>query len=297
MNMERRTAVDVKGVRQEFAKFTALDGVDLQVLEGETFGLLGPNGAGKSTLISIIAFLAKPSAGEARVFGRRDRSLIGLAPQENSFYGELTVWENLEFFGRLYNVRARELGARAAETLALLNLEDKRNARAETLSGGMKRRLNVACALMHEPKLLILDEPSVGLDPTSRRVLWGVIQRLRGKGMAILVTTHYMDEADRLCDRIAVLQKGKIVAEGTPAQLKKRVLAEIRLTLTEAPTKRDVELCEKCGVDGSTIILKTLDPENELPKLTQRFGKRLKSVEVKKPSLEDFFLQLTEGAK
>jgi ABC-2 type transport system ATP-binding protein len=295
--MERRTAVDVKGVRQEFAKFTALDGVDLQVLEGETFGLLGPNGAGKSTLISIIAFLAKPSAGEARVFGRRDRSLIGLAPQENSFYGELTVWENLEFFGRLYSVRGRELGARAAETLALLNLEDKRNARAETLSGGMKRRLNVACALMHEPKLLILDEPSVGLDPTSRRVLWGVIQRLRGKGMAILVTTHYMDEADYLCDRIAVLQKGRIVAEGTPAQLKKRVLAEIRLTLTGAPTKRDVELCEKCSVDGNTLILKTLDPEDELPRLTQRFGKRLKSVEVKKPSLEDFFLQLTEGAK
>jgi ABC-2 type transport system ATP-binding protein len=295
--VERRTAVDVKGVRQEFAKFTALDGVDLQVLEGETFGLLGPNGAGKSTLISIIAFLAKPSAGEARVFGRRDRSLIGLAPQENSFYGELTVWENLEFFGRLYSVRGRELGARAAETLALLNLEDKRNARAETLSGGMKRRLNVACALMHEPKLLILDEPSVGLDPTSRRVLWGVIQRLRGKGMAILVTTHYMDEADYLCDRIAVLQKGRIVAEGTPAQLKKRVLAEIRLTLTGAPTKRDVELCEKCSVDGNTLILKTLDPEDELPRLTQRFGKRLKSVEVKKPSLEDFFLQLTEGAK
>ncbi len=293
--MERRIAVDVKGVRQEFAKFTALDGVDLRVLEGETFGLLGPNGAGKSTLISIISFLSKPAAGEARVFGKKDQMLIGLAPQDNSFYGELTVWENLEFFGRLYGSSSKDVGVRAAEALALLNLEDKRNSRAENLSGGMKRRLNIACALMHKPKLLILDEPSVGLDPMSRRGLWNVIQRLRGKGMTTLITTHYMDEADYLCDRIAVLQKGKVVSEGTPTQLKRQVPAEIRLTLTGAPTKRDAAACKGCTIDGNTIVLKTADPENAMPKLTRRFGRRLKSVEVKKPTLEDFFLQLTEG--
>ena len=293
-------AVEVTGVSQDYGQFKALDNVSLSIEDGETYGLLGPNGAGKSTLMTIISSLAAPTHGSIRVSG--GQAAIGLAPQENSFYDELTVRENLEFFGRLYSVPGKEVRERAASTLAMLDLSDKANARADTLSGGMKRRLNIACALMHNPKLLILDEPSVGLDPFSRRILWNVVARLKNKGMTILITTHYMDEADSLCGRIAVLQKGRVVAEGTPAELKRRVQAEIRLSLTTPPTKADAKALSSDKLvafesEGNNIIVRTTDPEKQLPILTRRFGKRLRSVEVKQPSLEDFFLMLTEEKK
>ena len=220
--------LNVENITKYYGKFRALDNINLEIKEKEIMGLLGPNGAGKSTLIKILTCYHKPDHGDAIINGvsikkqKQVKKLIGYAPQEDSFYDNLTVMENLRYFGGLYNIPLREVRKRSEEILELLMLHNKKNELAKNLSGGMKKRLNIAIAVIHKPKVLFLDEPTVGIDPLSRAALWEVIERIRKEGMTILFCTHYLTEADRLCDRVAIIKDGKIVKVDTPANIKKK---------------------------------------------------------------------------
>ncbi|MFQ5816121.1 MAG: ABC transporter ATP-binding protein, partial [Candidatus Hydrothermarchaeaceae archaeon] len=236
-------AIECKGLTKRYGEFTAVDGIDFTVERGIICGLLGPNGAGKSTAIRMLSCQSLPDDGSALVSNLdtiKDRrevlSILGVVPQEHSFYGELSVMENLLYFGSLYPVPAIELKRRSNEVLQLLELYNKRDSRSSSLSGGMKTRLNIACALVHKPEVVILDEPSVGLDPVSRRALWETIRRLRGEGVTVLLTTHYMEEAEELCDMIFIMHRGKIVAQGSPEELKESIGEDV-ITIKSRPGK------------------------------------------------------------
>jgi len=218
--------VDLVGLGRSFGDLEAVRDVSLHIEEGETVGLLGPNGAGKTTTLSMLATLLPPSSGDAQIFGAslcRDawtvRSLVGLAPQEISLYPDLTADENLSFFGRMYGVGGATLRTRADELMDLVGLAPRRDDRVATYSGGMKRRLNLACSLLHAPRLLLLDEPTVGVDPQSRDRIFEAIRGLARNGKTILYTTHYLEEAERLCDRITIMDGGRILAVGTLDEL------------------------------------------------------------------------------
>lgn len=218
--------VEFRGVAKRFGDVTALDGLDLAVRRGEVFGLLGPNGAGKTTAIRILCGLERASAGEARAFGLAlpndaTRSWIGYMPQETALYHDLTVRENLDFFGRLHGLDRGPRQARIAELLGFVGLERRADSPVHTLSGGMRHRASLACAMLHDPDLLVLDEPTVGVDPELRASFWEHFRALAREGATLLMTTHYMDEA-RNCDRVALLAGGRLLAQGTPAEVARR---------------------------------------------------------------------------
>jgi ABC-2 type transport system ATP-binding protein len=224
--MGESVGVDLHGLARSFGEVEAVRGVSLHIEEGETVGLLGPNGAGKTTTLSMLAALLAPSSGDAQIFGVSlcsdawaVRRLVGLAPQDVSLYPELTADENLRFFGRLYALGGARLRERADELLDLVGLLPRRHDRVATYSGGMRRRLNLACSLLHAPRLLLLDEPTVGVDPQSRDRIFDAIRELARRGRTILYSTHYMEEAERLCDRITIMDEGRIVAVGTLREL------------------------------------------------------------------------------
>lgn len=217
--------IDIRGVTRTFGKRTVLEEVDLSVRRGEIFGLLGPSGAGKTTLVRLICGLDRPSRGEIRLLGVPMPRLnmlgrIGYMAQSDALYGELTARENLTFFASLYGVRGAALKRRIAELAELLRLQDDLNKPVHQYSGGMKRRLSLAAALVHEPEVLVLDEPTVGIDPVLRASIWAELGRLRARGVTVLVTTHVMDEAEK-CDRLAMIRNGGIIACGTPGELKR----------------------------------------------------------------------------
>jgi ABC-2 type transport system ATP-binding protein len=219
-------AVEIDGLGRRFGDVEAVRDLSLQIRAGETFGLLGPNGAGKTTTLSMLATLLPPTRGDARIFGcrlsagvRRVRRLVGLSPQEIALYPDLSAEENLRFFGALHGIRGRELREHTERLLDLVGLEARRGQRVGTYSGGMKRRLNLACSLVHAPRLLLLDEPTVGVDPQSRERIFEAIREIARAGTTVLYTTHYMEEAERLCDRIAIMDEGRIQAVGTLDEL------------------------------------------------------------------------------
>lgn len=218
----------VEHLKKRYNDFEALKGVSYEVKEGEVFGILGPNGAGKSTMIKILTCFQRPTSGSVKIDNipitrvSKVKPLIGWVPQEDTFYGKLSVEENLIYFGSLYGIEGRELKKRIDMLLQLVRIEHKKKAIAGSLSGGMKRRLSIAIALIHDPKILYLDEPTAGVDPVSRMDLWEVITLIKKHNITILFCTHYLDEADKLCDRIAILKEGQIVASGTPNELKKK---------------------------------------------------------------------------
>ena len=230
-------AVACAGLRHTFGEVIALDGVGFEVAPGEIFGLLGPNGAGKTTSIRVLVTLLVPQEGEARVFGldvRRQamgvRRLLGYVPQQLSAEGALSGYDNVLLFARLYDVPRRERRQRVEEALALMNLEDPARRPVNTYSGGMVRRLELAQALVNRPRLLVLDEPTVGLDPVARADVWDRVRALREEtGMTVLLTTHYMEEADQLCERVALLDRGLVMADGTPVELKRELGPEATL--------------------------------------------------------------------
>ncbi|MDJ0791714.1 MAG: ABC transporter ATP-binding protein, partial [Acidimicrobiia bacterium] len=231
--------LDVTDLEKRFDDLVAVGGVSFSVAEGETYGLLGPNGAGKTTTISMIAGLLEPDAGGVTIVDQEmttttvdTKKLIGLVPQELAIYPDLTGKENLEFFGRLYGLGGDELDQRVDEVLDVIGLTDRAGDRAKEYSGGMQRRLNIGIGLLHRPTLLILDEPTVGVDPQSRNAILESVERLAGEGMAVLYTTHYMEEAERLCDRVGIIDEGVIQAEGTRRQLVALVGGEDRVLLT-----------------------------------------------------------------
>lgn len=224
----RELALEARGLVKIFRgmKHPALSGVDLKIRSGTIFGFLGPNGAGKTTAISIMSTLLKPTSGSVEIFGRdcgkkpsAIRRMIGLVPQDIALYPSLTGRENLCYFGRLYGMGGEVLQRRVGECLALVGLADSGDQRVDSFSGGMKRRVNLAAGILHQPKLLFLDEPTVGIDAQSRNMIMDRLLELRGQGMTMLYTTHYMEEAERLCDEVAVIDQGRVISEGVPSEL------------------------------------------------------------------------------
>ena len=233
--------LDVEQLSKRFGSRTAVDAISFGIGRGETVGLLGPNGAGKTTTIAMISGISKPDGGEVRLDGVsvvRDadalKRRVGLVPQDLALYEELSAWANLQLFGGLYGLGARQLRQRAEAALALVGLADRSGERVGSFSGGMKRRLNIAGALLHDPDLLLLDEPTVGVDPQSRNAIFDNLEELKRRGKTLLYTTHYMEEAERLCDRVLILDHGRILADDTVAGFKRQYLnleaAFMRLT-------------------------------------------------------------------
>jgi ABC-2 type transport system ATP-binding protein len=298
---------------KRYGSRTVVDGVSFTVARGETYGLLGPNGAGKTTTISMICGLLRPDAGTVTVAGRqirpddpRGKSAIGLVPQDIALYPDLSARENLMFFARLQGLSRRQRATRTAEVLAVVGLADRADDRIDTYSGGMKRRANIAAALLHEPALLILDEPTVGVDPQSRNAILESIEQLGGAGLSVIYTTHYMEEAERLCDRIGIIDEGRLVAEGTRAELVRSITQRTRLRVTA--TGPLAELADEArgidGVDGATVADNTLDVlvEEIGPALgpfveaAEKAGVTINGLEVIEPDLEAVFLELTGKA-
>jgi ABC-2 type transport system ATP-binding protein len=280
-----------------YGKLVAVDGITLELLPGETFGLLGPNGAGKTTTLHMLAGALRPDRGEVFIDGASDptrprvRGRLGVAPQVEALYGDLSGQENLRFFGRLYGLHGARLRERVAWALALAGLADRRRDRVATYSGGMKRRLNLACALVHDPPVLLLDEPTAGVDPQSRHYLLAAIEKLAGEGRTILYTTHYMEEAQRLCDRVAIMDHGRILALDTVEALIQRHGGQ---SLVEAELEQvpDVWSGLPGTVEGKTLHLTTDRPFEEAARL-QGAGLQFVTFRVERPNLETVFLNLT----
>ncbi|MDW5597474.1 ATP-binding cassette domain-containing protein [Conexibacter stalactiti] len=306
-------AIEADGLRVTFGEVVALDGLDLQVRQGTVFGLLGPNGAGKTTLVRVLATLLRPTAGGARVLGHdvvadplAVRRRIGLAGQYAAVDEELTGRENLEMVGRLYRLPAREARARASAVLERFGLVDAADRRVSTYSGGMRRRLDLGASLTGRPPLILLDEPTTGLDPRTRQELWETVEELRRDGTTVLLTTQYLEEADRLAQRIAVVDHGRVVAEGTAAELKATVGTEILALRVADPTQAAdaaaaladlVAGDEPPFVDAATgaIRLAIADASASADAVRRLDARALPiaAVELEQPSLDDVFLTLT----
>ena len=297
--------IQARGLTKKYGDFTAVDGIDFDVAKGESFGLLGPNGAGKSTTMRIIAATSRRSSGTISILGRdpeehgpQVRAHLGVVPQQDNLDTELTVTENLYIYGRYFGLSKSYLKEKVAELLAFAQLEEKRDVKVEALSGGMKRRLTIARALVSEPDILMLDEPTTGLDPQARHILWDRVFRLKEDGVTLIITTHFMDEAEQLCDGLVVMDKGKIMAEGSPAQLIKeyatREVLELRFGSDRnqqvAPILRD--LCERIEELPDRILLYVEDGEALLEEIVDKKLHPTTSL-VRRSSLEDVFLRLT----
>jgi len=302
--MTAPAAVEVRDLTRSYGERLALRGVSFDVREGEIFGLLGPNGGGKTTLLRILSTLLPPSSGRATVFGldvERDphavRRRIGVVFQSRHVDGKLTPVENLRHHGHLYGLRGGELRERIQGSLTRFGLADRQGDLVETLSGGLRRRLEIAKGLLHQPKLLLLDEPTTGLDPGGRRDLWDYLSRLRGQdGLTIVLSTHLLDEAER-CDRLAILHQGQVVASGAPDSLKNEIGAEVILMETRGPENLRDQLKQRFNVDASIVggKIRFEHPcgHEFVPQLVQAFPGEIQSVTVSKPTLEDVFLHRT----
>ncbi len=305
--------LECEGLLKAFDDLVAVDGVGFHIAAGETYGLLGPNGAGKTTSISMIAGILESDAGRVTVAGTEittrttdGKAQIGYVPQDIAIYPDLSARENLQFFGKLYGIPKQRLGSRIDEVLEVIGLSDRGDDRTEEYSGGMKRRLNIGIGLLHEPTLLILDEPTVGVDPQSRNAILESVEQLGRRGTALLYTTHYMEEAERLCDRVAIIDGGKIRAEGTRRQLVELVgqrdtislgvvgsaarLVEALETIEEIESITSSEGSVEILVEGASRLLpRILD-------VAQQTGVGISGVEVVEPNLESVFLHLTGKA-
>lgn len=314
-DLERDAAavLSCQGLRKRFGDRLAVDDVGFEIRQGETYGLLGPNGAGKTTTISMICGLLTRNGGEVIVCGQpidpgttAAKAAIGYVPQDLAIYPDLTALENLAFFGHLYGMGGRMLASRVDELLEVIGLTDRAKERTEHFSGGMKRRLNIAIGLLHRPRLLVLDEPTVGVDPQSRNAILASVQALGREGMAILYTTHYMEEAERLCDRVGIIDEGKIRAEGTRRELVALVGQRDRVSLTAtgdlqaaAAAARRLDGVHEATAREGALDLLVSDGRSLLPRLLQELSSgeiTIRSVEVIEPDLEAVFLHLTGKA-
>ena len=297
--------ISARGLTKKYGDFTAVDAIDFDVAKGESFGLLGPNGAGKSTTMRIIAATSQRTSGTISILGRdpeehgpQIRAHLGVVPQQDNLDGELTVTENLFIYGRYFGLSRKFIKAKIEELLDFAQLHEKRDSKVEALSGGMKRRLTIARALVSEPDILMLDEPTTGLDPQARHILWDRLFRLKETGVTLVITTHFMDEAEQLCDRLIVMDKGKIMAEGSPLELIKKYstkeVLEVRFGSERnkevAPTLR--EMCSRIEELPDRILMYVEDGEALLEEITAKKLHPTTSL-VRRSSLEDVFLRLT----
>jgi ABC-2 type transport system ATP-binding protein len=300
--------LEVREVSKRYGPTVALERVGFDVQEGEIFGLLGPNGAGKTTLLSIVSCLLEATSGEVRLQGRpivpndrEMRRLIGVVPQELALYGDLTACENLRFFGELYGIRGSELSRRVGRILAAIGLEDKAGHRVRTFSGGMKRRLNLGVALVHGPRLLLLDEPTVGVDPQSRNHIFEEVRRLNGEGMTLVYTSHYMEEVQTLCGRIGIIDHGRLAACDTLPRLLQLLPGTIRFRVAALTPSLREQLKSLPGAslsegEGGRLELECADAKAtlmELMRLMQHTNAELMSLDIEETSLERVFLHLT----
>ena len=294
-----------RNLTKKYDDFIAVDGINFTVKRGEAFGLLGPNGAGKSTTMRMIASTSQRTGGDLEILGKDPnkkgpeiRAHLGVVPQQDNLDFELKVWENLYIYGRYFGLARKFVKAKIEELLAFAQLEDKRNVKTDALSGGMKRRLTIARALVNEPEILMLDEPTTGLDPQARHVLWDRLFRLKELGVTLVLTTHYMDEAEQLCDRLIVMDKGQIMAEGSPAQLIKdyssKEVLEVRFGSSgnSEAAKKLQKVGDRIEVLPDRILIYSENGEKVLEQLTKMGLKPVTSL-VRRSSLEDVFLRLT----
>jgi lipooligosaccharide transport system ATP-binding protein len=301
-----RPLISARGLTKRFGRYMAVDAVDFDVQRGEVFGFLGPNGAGKTTTMRMIACVSPITGGDLSVLGmdpRHDgpaiRARLGVVPQEDNLDTELTVWDNLLIYGRYFGLPVPVIRERAAELLRFAQLDDRRDSRVDPLSGGMKRRLTIARALINRPDLLLLDEPTTGLDPQARHLLWERLYRLKREGVTLVLTTHYMDEAEQLCDRLVIMDEGRIVAQGSPRQLidrhSTREVVELRFAVPEqqdAAVPRLDGLGARLEPVADRVLIYTDHGDDTAAAVYER-GLHPESVLVRRGSLEDVFLLLT----
>jgi lipooligosaccharide transport system ATP-binding protein len=302
---EQMPLIHAHGLTKRFDDLVAVDGIDFDVQKGEAFGFLGPNGAGKSSTMRMIGCVSPPSSGTLRILGLDPvkegaaiRARLGVVPQQDTLDFELTVRENVVIYGRYFGLARKDLRERADRLIEFVQLEERADSKVEPLSGGMKRRLTIARSLINDPEVLLLDEPTTGLDPQARHVVWDRLFRLKQQGATLLLTTHYMDEAEQLCDRLVVMDKGKIVAEGSPLELIRRFstreVVELRFQ-----TDQSADLATR--VDGLARRIETLpdrmllytDDGDRTADGIHELGLQPTSVLVRRSTLEDVFLHLT----
>jgi ABC-2 type transport system ATP-binding protein len=302
--------IQVRSVSKSFGNIEALCDVSFNINKGEIFGILGPNGAGKSTIVNILNTLVKPDRGDVIIDGvniKDDGNTIkltmGIVPQEIALYEEMTAYENLMFWGGLYDIPKTVLRENANKTLDIVDLSYRKNDRIKTFSGGMKRRINIACSLLHNPKILVLDEPTVGVDPQNRNHIFEVIERLHNEGMTIIYTTHYMEEAERFCDKIAIMDVGHIIASGTLKELREISDAKDLLTIQLADYKNETISIIRSAITSIRFdsTSKTLEADCEnisneisiITNLIQNAGGIIERIYTRGTNLESIFLKLT----
>jgi len=303
-------AIELRGLCKAFGSLQALDHLTLSVGQGEIFGLLGPNGSGKTTTINLISGLSTPTSGEVQVMGyemprhsRRIRQMLGAVPQETALYEELSAWDNLDFHADLFGMPRKEKKARIMQMLELVQLQERRGSRVGTFSGGMKRRLALARALLHDPQLLYLDEPTLGVDVQSRRAIWDYILSLRDQGKTVLITTNYLEEAQALCERIAILDQGKLIAVDTPAHLKQTYGGSVVEMETAQPSTVVDDIRALSGVkevtqEGTHMRITTQAGSLVVPQIINLVTGQgeLRQIAVREPTLDEIFLRLTGTA-
>jgi ABC-2 type transport system ATP-binding protein len=295
--------LEAKVLVKKYGDFTAVNGISFDIIEGEIFSLLGPNGAGKTTTISMLSTLYIPTSGDAIIGGHsitREpmavRNLIGVVPQDLALYEDLTARENLSFWGQMYGLSGKTLNARIDEVLEQIGLADKAKQRVKTYSGGMKRRVNIGVGLLHRPKLLFMDEPTVGIDPQSRRAILDAVKNLNRQGMTVLYTTHYMEEAEELSDRVGIIDHGELIAIGTQAELTKQV-GEMETLILHVGENDDPErLAAAVRTTVSVIVPEAEEALAPVVTKANELNVKIHSIDMREPNLEAVFLHLTGRA-
>jgi ABC-2 type transport system ATP-binding protein len=303
-------AIEIRDLCKSFGSFQAIDHLSLTVRRGEIFGLLGPNGSGKTTTINMISGLSIPSSGSVRVMGydvrhdsRRIRQILGSVPQETALYEELSAWNNMDFHADLFGIPRREKRQRITGLLELVQLLERKDSRVATFSGGMKRRLALARALLHEPLLIYLDEPTLGVDVQSRRAIWDYIISQRDQGRTVLITTNYLEEAQAICERIAIIDRGKLVAVDTPEHMKQAYGGSVIEIETPQPSRvveqlRDIEGVKEIAQAGSHLTIATEGTRNIAPQIINLLSQEgdISDISIREPNLDEIFLRLTGTA-
>lgn len=305
--------IKVENLVKKYGTNTAVKGISFQVEKGELFGLLGPNGAGKSTTISMLSALLKPTEGSIYIKGEdivkkpmEAKKVLGLVPQDIALYPTLTAKENLMFWGRMYNLSGKELKNRVQEVLQIVGLEDRQKDRIETYSGGMKRRINIAAALIHRPEVLIMDEPTVGIDPQSRNHILETVKKLNSEGMTVIYTSHYMEEVEFLCSRIGIIDHGKLLALGEKEELKRSIIKDDKIELEVSSINAAVsekiqklEHIEHMAIEDKKVVIHSNKSQELLANVLAVISKmniKVLSMKIEEPNLESVFLSLTGRA-